>query len=72
MRHWTMEERKRQSELIRKWKPWTRSTGPKTSEGKEKAKMNAHKHGLRGQDIKNMRWLFKEQLALLVELQSKP
>ena len=30
---WTPERRARQAELIRTWKPWTRSTGPRTAEG---------------------------------------
>ena len=31
---WTKERRERQAELIRTWKPWTRSTGPRTAAGK--------------------------------------
>jgi hypothetical protein len=31
---WTKERRARQAELIRTWKPWTRSTGPRTAAGK--------------------------------------
>ena len=31
---WTPERRARQAELIRKWKPWEKSTGPKTDEGR--------------------------------------
>lgn len=69
MRHWTSEERKRQSALIRRWKPWKSSTGPKTEDGKEMSKMNAHKHGLRGQEIKRMRDLLKAQLDVLYEMQ---
>ncbi len=45
MRQWTPEERRRQAEAIRRWKPWEKSTGPKTEKGKESAKMNAFKHG---------------------------
>uniref|UniRef100_E6QQ50 Uncharacterized protein n=1 Tax=mine drainage metagenome TaxID=410659 RepID=E6QQ50_9ZZZZ len=33
-RHWTIEERARQSEIIGNWKPWQHSTGAKTPEGK--------------------------------------
>lgn len=43
MPRWTSEARKRQSQLIQKWKPWEHSTGPKTAEGKEISKMNAFK-----------------------------
>ena len=42
-RKWTLEQRKRQSQLIRQWKPWEKSTGPRTPEGKENSKMNAVK-----------------------------
>ena len=31
---WTKERRARQAELIRTWKPWKRSTGPRTPAGK--------------------------------------
>lgn len=31
---WTPERRARQAELIRTWRPWEKSTGPKTDEGK--------------------------------------
>jgi hypothetical protein len=52
MRRWTEEERKRQSELIRASKPWLRSTGPKTAEGKARASRNAYKHGFRSHSMK--------------------
>jgi hypothetical protein len=44
---WTEERRKRQSELIRTWKPWEQSTGAKTDEGKARSSLNGLKHGLR-------------------------
>ena len=31
---WTPERRARQAELIRQWRPWEKSTGPKTEAGK--------------------------------------
>ena len=51
MRRWTVEERKKQSELIRKWKPWECSTGPKSKEGKERSRENAYKHGARSEGV---------------------
>ena len=38
---WTPERRKRQSEAIRRWKPWNQSTGPKSAEGKAATARNA-------------------------------
>ena len=40
---WTQERRQRQRELIQRWKPWEKSTGPKTPEGKRRASQNAYK-----------------------------
>lgn len=42
---WTSERRAKHSAAIRRWAPWTKSTGPRTAEGKEISKMNAWKHG---------------------------
>lgn len=47
MRQWTLEERQRQSALIRQWKPWEQSTGPRTEAGKATASENALTHGMR-------------------------
>lgn len=44
---WTPERRQKQSELIRTWRPWERSTGPKTPEGKAVASRNPWKGGHR-------------------------
>lgn len=42
---WTLERRARQSELIRQWRPWEKSTGPKSVEGKATVAQNAWKGG---------------------------
>ena len=47
MRHWTTEERLKQSQLIQNWKPWDKSTGAKTIEGKAISSRNAYKGGSR-------------------------
>lgn len=39
------EQRERQAEAIRGWKPWEQSTGPRTAEGKARTKTNAYKGG---------------------------
>ena len=68
MRRWTPEERERQSRAIQKWKPWERSTGAKTKDGKNKAKMNALKHGFRSQAWKNLKRILKKQNSSLSEI----
>jgi hypothetical protein len=38
---WTKEQREKQRQNIKKWKPWKKSTGPKTLQGKFKSSQNA-------------------------------
>ena len=63
MRQWTPEARARQSEAIRKWKPWARSTGPKTPAGKYNSSRNAYKHGARSASAKNLNACLSECAA---------
>ena len=43
---WTPERRALQAALIRNWRPWDQSTGPRTAQGKVQAARNAqHFHG---------------------------
>ena len=44
---WTPERRARQAAQIRAWRPWEKSTGPKTDEGKARVAQNAYKGGAR-------------------------
>ena len=44
---WTPERRAKQAELIRQWKPWEKSTGPRSSAGKSLVGRNAWKGGHR-------------------------
>ncbi len=55
VRGWTLEQRSRQAELIHRWRPWEKSSGPKTASGKAKSSQNAFRHGGRSQKtiIKN-------------------
>ena len=46
---WSLERRARQAELIRLWKPWKQSSGPKSVEGKERVSRNAWTGGHRAQ-----------------------
>ena len=38
---WTDERRAKQREAIQRWKPWEKSTGPRTPYGKAEAARNA-------------------------------
>ena len=44
---WTLERRARQAELIRTWRPWEQSTGPRSDAGKATVARNAWKGGMR-------------------------
>lgn len=44
---WAPERRKKQSEAIRQWQPWSKATGPRTDAGKAIAARNAFKGGHR-------------------------
>ena len=44
---WTPERRAKQSAAIRRWRPWERSTGPRTAAGKARVARNAYKGGTR-------------------------
>ena len=44
---WTHERRARQAALIRQWKPWQNSTGPRSLEGKATSSHNAWQGGVR-------------------------
>ena len=35
------------AEMIHRWKPWTRSTGPRTPEGKRRSAMRGYKGAVR-------------------------
>lgn len=60
-RKWTAEQKLRQSEAIKKWKPWESSTGAKTEEGKLIISKNAIKDG----ESLNHRKFVKELNGLL-------
>jgi hypothetical protein len=57
---WTEDRKARQAELIRTWRPWERSTGPRTVDGKAKASRNAWKGG---------HWLQLRELSRAVNLE---
>lgn len=64
MRHWTTEEREKQSQLIQNWQPWSKSTGARTPEGKAVSSRNAYKGGIRS-ICREMNTLFRDYKAML-------
>ena len=60
----TTEQRERQSQLIHRWKPWEKSTGPRTAEGRQRAAMRGFKGGLRP-TLRLLRWALREQAKAL-------
>ncbi|MDP1720214.1 MAG: hypothetical protein Q8L08_04350 [Candidatus Nanopelagicaceae bacterium] len=59
-RQWTAEQRAKQSEKIRQWQPWAKSTGARTPAGKAATSLNAYKGGLRAL-LSEMSTLLREQ-----------
>jgi hypothetical protein len=66
---WTAERRARQRAMIQQWRPWEKSTGPRTDKGKAKAAGNSLKHGGRSlewrETLRRMRDLLRQQRELL-------
>ena len=65
---WTADRRQRQRELIQTWRPWEKSTGARTAEGKSKVSKNATKTGksLEIRELfKNLNRLLKDQKDLI-------
>ena len=67
---WSLERKAKQSQAIRQWQPWLKSTGAKTVEGKALVSRNAYKGGHRPQMRQLSRELAEECLYAqrLVEL----
>ena len=59
-RLWTPEQRAQQSQKIRQWQPWNKSTGARTPEGKARASRNAYKGGNRAL-VRGMYAVLREQ-----------
>ena len=71
---WTDERRKRQSQAIRRWKPWQQSTGAKTPEGKAVVAQNAFKGGIWAELMllqREAKALLKEQRDFIGEIKNK-
>lgn len=65
------ERRTKQSQLIRKWRPWTRSTGPKTFDSKACSSRNAFKHGAKFADTEDLLKFYREILHMQCRIHSE-
>ena len=61
----TAEHRAMRSKMIHQWKPWLKSTGAKTEEGKRKSAMNAYKGGIRPKQREINKQLNEQMKAML-------
>jgi len=65
---WTEERRQRQAQLIKTWRPWNKSTGPRTDNGKYISCRNAYKGGVREQlndEVKRLKKLMQSQIDFI-------
>jgi len=70
-RGWNEERRQKQAKNCRKTKPWMKTTGPKTSEGKAKVRDNALKHGMRTVEAEELRRLLHIQQKMVTAIIEK-
>ena len=68
---WSEERRARQAVAIRRWKPWEKSTGPKTEKGKEAVRYNAVTHGARTAELEAVRYVLRVQRRNLKALMDR-
>lgn len=61
---WDWERKRKQREVILRHKPWLKSTGPKTIEGKEKSSKNSVDH-FKKLSMKAIDQIFKKQERLI-------
>jgi len=69
---WTPERRKLQSDILKKIKPWEKSTGPKTKEGKNVSSLNALKHGENSKDSDVLLSRSRISASLKIPLEKAP
>ncbi len=67
-RRWTEAQRKERSEQMKARKPWLKSAGPRTAEGKAIVSQNALKSGLYAAEIRGLRKVLAQQKTYIKSL----
>lgn len=65
----TPEHRALRSELIRRWRPWEKSTGPKTAAGKIKSASRGYK-GAKRKEVRDLSKALKSQEGFLMQVKN--
>lgn len=65
---WSAARRARQAEAINRWKPWEKSTGPKSEEGKARSAMRGYKGGTR-KTLREVARILREQAEALKKIE---
>ena len=69
-KQWTAEKRDKQAEIIQQRKPWLKSTGAKTAEGKAISLLNAWKHGFFSAEIVEIKRILAVQRRYVKKVKS--
>lgn len=65
---WSAERKARQSVLIKTWRPWEHSTGPRSEAGKAAASQNSQKLSFESQNVEAIKLDIENLLRQVVEL----
>ncbi len=67
---WTLQRRAQQAVLIRRWRPWEKSTGPTSPKGKYTASRNSYKGGTR-QSLREICRTLRDQQKVLKSVRAE-
>ena len=65
---WTQSRKAKQRKAIYRWRPWEKSTGPKSAEGKSAVAKNALKHGARSREFLEQKRLARAFLGTAAQV----
>jgi len=68
---WTAAKRARYRRMMLRRRPWLRSTGPRTVQGKRRSARNARRHGLRSRVLLGLARYVRTATALVTQAEAK-